>query len=235
MAILYANQDRFADAAVEARKLDPSFAAALEGMLALMRRQPREAVKRFEAIKTFEAGVQSASAGSQLMVYITALAQAGETAKALSRTEPIAAKFPEECETRVMLAALRDKAGDHSAARRIVEPIIAAARASEASRSEVRCGPMAAAAIADAQAAASILTRIAADESYLRYWTLEITGTSGNLWLSRSWFPYDRIANDHAVAAAKDAIARAVAKLRETAAAVLAGLMEPGSPAASAQ
>ena len=87
-------------------------------------------------------------------------------------------------------------------ASQMVAPILEAARSRDVGPSMLRCAAQAAAAATRPDDAAALLRRIAADERLLRFWALDITGTTGSQLLRRGMFPWTHIL---AAPAVKDA------------------------------
>lgn len=103
-------------------------------------------------------------------------------------------KFPDYCEGRAALAGLLADAGRRGEARQLAASIPA--------NSSLRCAATSAAALGDAAAAAAVLRRIASDEMELRKWLLLQFGLSGELALTERLYPWGKIADAPAVAAA---------------------------------
>ena len=111
-----------------------------------------------------------------------------------------------------------------AAARRLVDPVLS--DVSRAGPASIRCAALSAAAINDAQTAASLLTRIAGDERLLRSWAQEVTGTTGSKLLRRHMFPWTHVVDHPAVIQAQAALEAAYAGARQQIAAVL----DPATP-----
>jgi hypothetical protein len=161
-----------------------------------------------------------------MTVHITALQQAGQAERRLPKPRPWCAT-PDECAVQAMLAALRYDAGQRPAAQAMANRFVAAglAPAATSRRSAMRPdGGRCRRRCADGGRA---LTRIAANEEYLRYWALQIMeeartpgcGAGGFRSIAsrarrRSWKPNARCS--------------AHARERDAAATILAGLAEEG-------
>ena len=82
-----------------------------------------------------------------------------------------------------------------------------------------------AAAIGDAPGVAAVLDRIVSDERALRYWMLEVYGETGGMLLQGRRYPFIGIVDKPAVAAARQRVDAAYARLRAAGEAALAGLL----------
>jgi eukaryotic-like serine/threonine-protein kinase len=239
MAFVYANGDRFAEAEAELRHLDNNpfnIAASARAIIAMHRNQPAEAVRVFEGPARMDEGARRAfKVGTPMTPYISALRQAGDAPKAVAEAEALVTALPDDCEANAMLAALREESGDRRGAHALADRFVQAAMADDASLTAMRCGPFAAAALADAGSAGAMLTRIAESEERLRRWTLHTMGSSGDTWLRRAWYPFNRVADHPPVPDARTAIAKALLREREIASPILAGLLERSAEPASAR
>jgi hypothetical protein len=155
---------------------------------------------------------------------VSAMVDAGRQAQALDRLSTVAARVPNDCEVKAMLAALKYDTGQRRAAIELAGPLIVAAQTPKATLTDVRCGPMAAAAIGDVEAASAILRRIASEDIHLRHWTFQMGSFSSHEWLRADWFPYNRIGDAAPVMAAKQELARAFARVRDSVVVIFAGV-----------
>jgi TolB-like protein len=157
--------------------------------------------------------------------YVRALRTAGRRDEALQEASRMLEKFPASCEGRAIVAGLRLEHGQAGAAHRLADPILRAARDAAAAPPDLRCGAIAEAAMGDAPGLASVLDRITSDESALRYWTLEVFGETGRMMLQNGVYPFGGIVDKPPVAAARQRLDAAYARLRGVAQATLAGLL----------
>jgi tetratricopeptide (TPR) repeat protein len=159
-------------------------------------------------------------------VYIVAVRSAGRGDEAFREASQLAAKFPEFCEGRAVLAGLALEHGQAAAARRVAAPILRAARASLPLPPDVRCGALAAAAMKDAATLGAVFDRIAADEPLLRHWALLITGISGRMFLRGTFYPWAEMLQQKATGAGRQHLDAAYARERAVAQEKLAGLLD---------
>lgn len=238
MADVLANEDRFAEASAE---LTERFASApLNPMplakLARHRGKPDETVKLLEdAGRQYLERELSAGVVAPALLLTSSMADAGQHARALGLASAAAARAPNDCQMTVMLAALKYDTGQRPAALELTRPLLAAARAPKVSLPGVICGPMAAAAVGDVEAASAMIRRIASDDILLRYWTIQVGQFAGHEWLKRRWYPFNRIADAAPVLAAKQELAQAFSRVRNSVAAIFAGVDLAGSAKPSGQ
>jgi non-specific serine/threonine protein kinase len=159
-------------------------------------------------------------------VYIVAVRSAGRGDEAFREASQLAAKFPEFCEGRAVLAGLALEHGQAAAARRVAAPILRAARASLPLPPDVRCGALAAAAMKDAATLGAVFDRIAADEPLLRHWALLITGISGRMFLRGTFYPWAEMLQQKATGAGRQHLDAAYGRERAVAQEKLAGVLD---------
>jgi TolB-like protein len=183
-------------------------------------------VHRFDrAIPAMRTLPSTRTNGSMRLMYIRALRTAGRGDEALQEASRMIESVPTSCEGHAMVAGLRLEHGQAGAAHRLADPILRAARDAAAAPTDLRCAAVAAAAMGDAPGLASVLDRITSDESALRYWTLEVFGETGRMMLQNGVYPFGGIVDKPPVAAARQRLDAAYARLRGVAQATLAGLL----------
>jgi serine/threonine protein kinase/tetratricopeptide (TPR) repeat protein len=154
----------------------------------------------------------------------TALRLSDRTDEALSEATALAARFPRDCEAKVVLAALRLERREAAAAHRLADGPLSVANQRSPSASEIRCGLYAAAALQNGVQAAALLERVSTDEPTLRGFAAVVSGRSGAMWIDARTYPWMLIARQPAVAEARQRMDAAYAREREVARSVLAGL-----------
>jgi TolB-like protein len=155
---------------------------------------------------------------------VTALRGAGRVGEAMTEASALAARFPQECEAKVVLAALKFESRETAAAHKLADGPLAHAFAASPLASNIRCGLHAAAALQDGARAATLLDRIAGGEPMLRAFAPMVTGRSGTMWIDARVYPWSLIARQQVVADARERLDAAYAREREVARTVLAGL-----------
>ena len=150
------------------------------------------------------------------------LADRGE--EALAEASALASRFPQDCEAKVVLAALRLERHEAAAAHRLADGPLSAASLDAAAPDAVRCGLHAGAALQSPGQAAALLDRLSAHEPMLRAFASGAEGQSGSAWIDPRTYPWLLIARDPIVAEARQRLDAAYARERETARAVLKGL-----------
>lgn len=144
--------------------------------------------------------------------------------EALAEAAALAVRFPQECEAKVALAALRFEHHDAAAAHRLADGPLEAANLEAAAPDAVRCGLHAAAALQSPGQAAALLDRLSAHEPMLRAFASGTGGQPGSTWIDPRTYPWLLIARDPIVAEAQQRLDAAYARERDTARAVLKGL-----------
>ena len=155
---------------------------------------------------------------------VTAMRQAGRTDEALSEASALVARFPQDCDARVVLAALKFERRDATAAHKLADGALAAAQQVAPRPADVRCGLHAAAALQNPGLAAALLDRLSTNEPMLRAFATVVTGQSGLMWIDPRTYPWSLIARQPVVVEARQRLDAAYAREREMARAVLAGL-----------
>jgi tetratricopeptide (TPR) repeat protein len=145
--------------------------------------------------------------------YIYTLQMAGHRDEAHREAEKLVRDSP-TCEARAALAGIKQELGQAAAARQLAAPALQAATRADVGPNALRCAALSAAAIADVGTAAKMIRRIAADEKLLRFWALEIMGTTSGKLLRRSMFPWTHVASAPDVVDAKRALEAAYARVR---------------------
>jgi non-specific serine/threonine protein kinase len=157
-------------------------------------------------------------------LFVAALRLDGRTDDALAEATALQAKFPQDCEARALLAALRLERRDAAAAHRLADDHLAIAKSASALPSDVRCGLHAAAALQNGTDAAALLDRIVGSERMLRSFAEDVTGRSGTMWIDIRTYPWSLIARQPVVAEARERLEAAYARKRDEAKAALSGL-----------
>ncbi len=157
--------------------------------------------------------------------WIGALRLAAHADEALTVASTLATRFPQDCETKVVLAALKFERRDVAAAHRLADDLEAMANVGAPTWSALRCGLHAAAALHMPGQAAAILDRIAVSESQLRPFAELYLGQTGLMWIDPRTYPWSLIARDPLVAEARQRLDAAYEKEREVARDVLKGLL----------
>jgi TolB-like protein len=155
---------------------------------------------------------------------VAALRLANRADEALAEATAMTARFPQSCEARVMLAALRFERREVAAARRLADGPLAIANLPSASAGDVRCGLHAAAALQNGAHAAALIDRIAAQEPLLRGFAESVQGQSGTMWIDSRLYPWSLVARQPVVAEARERLDAAYTREREIARAALTGL-----------
>jgi TolB-like protein len=160
------------------------------------------------------------------LLYVRTLKTAGRSDDAFQEASRMIERIPLSCEGRAIVAGLRLEHGQAAAGRQLADPILRAARDAAAAPADLRCGAMAAAAMGDAPLLASMLDRIIKDEPALRYWTLEVYGETGRMLLQGRRYPFAAMVDKPPVVAARQRMDAAYERLRGTAEAALAGVLQ---------
>jgi non-specific serine/threonine protein kinase len=155
---------------------------------------------------------------------VAALRLAGRPDDALTEATTLAARFPRDCEAKVVLAALRLERRETAAAHKLADGSLALANVESPLPSDIRCGLHAAAALQNGPRAAALLDRVSASEPALRAFAQMVAGRSGTMWIDARVYPWSLIARQPVVAEARERLDAAYARERETARAVLSGL-----------
>jgi TolB-like protein len=156
--------------------------------------------------------------------WVRALRLAGRGDDAHAEATALVARFPRDCEGTAMLAALKNERREVVAAHKLADGTLAAAMRDSALPADLRCGLHAAAALQNGDAAAALLTRIAASESLLRAFAEVVMGWPGSTWIDARLYPWSLIARQASVAAARERLDAAYTREREIARAELKGL-----------
>ena len=160
------------------------------------------------------------------LLYVRALKTAGRSDDAFQEASRMIDRLPLSCEGRAIVAGLRVEHGQAAAGRQLADPILRAGRDPAAGPDDLRCGAVAAAALGDAPLLAVMLDRIIKNEPALRYWTLEVYGETGRMFLQGRGYPFAAIIDKPAVVAARQRMDAAYERLRGTAEAALAGVLQ---------
>jgi tetratricopeptide (TPR) repeat protein len=155
---------------------------------------------------------------------VAAFRLAGRNEDALTEATLLVTRFPQDCEARVMLAALQRERRDAASAHKLADGPLAIANLESPLPSDVRCGLHAAAALQNGAQAAALVDRVAASEPLLRAFASVVMGRSGAMWLEPKMYPWMKVAGDPAVVAARERLAAAYTREREVAKSVLAGM-----------
>jgi tetratricopeptide (TPR) repeat protein len=146
--------------------------------------------------------------------YIYTLQMAGHRDEAHREAEKLVRENP-TCEARAALAGVKQEIGQTAAARQLTAPALQASARADVGPNTLRCAALSAAAIADVAMASKLIRRIAADEKLLRFWALEIMGTTSGKLLRRSMFPWTHVAAAPDFMDAKRALDAAYARTRQ--------------------
>ena len=136
---------------------------------------------------------------------VGALRLGGRTDEALREASALVARFPQDCEGTMMLAALKNERREAAAAHKLADVALVAASRDAALPAEIRCGLHAAAAVQNGQAAAAMLNRVAGTETMLRAFAEVVMGRSGTMWIDPRTYPWSLIARQPAVVEARRA------------------------------
>jgi hypothetical protein len=177
-----------------------------------------------QAASAFAAIPNLKSAPSSWIGLVGALRLAGRADEALTEASALVARFPQHCEARVMLAALRNERHEAAAAHKLVDRALAAAGQDPALPADLRCGLHAAAALLNGDLAGGLLDRITRSEPSLRAFAEVVMGQSGTMWIDPRLYPWSLVARQPAVAAATERLAAAYSQQRDVARTALAGL-----------
>ena len=152
------------------------------------------------------------------------LRQADRSDEALAEASALTARFPQACEAKALLAALRFERRDVASARQLANAALAEASANPPASSAMRCGLHAAAALQSGGQAAALLDRLSVNERLLRGFAEYVQGQSGEAWIDPHMYPWSLIARDPIVVEARQRLEAAYQKQREIARDVLKGL-----------
>ncbi len=166
----------------------------------------------------------SADAPAAALAIARILQGAGRSDEAFELMRAVVDRAPGFCEGRAVLAGWLMDRGERIEARRMVDEIFTEADAPEAAAPLARCAATAAAALGDPVLTAGWLTRIAGREEALRWWGLEIAGTTGDVLARFQLYPWNKVAGTEPMKAAFAEIEKAYARLRAVAAEQLKGL-----------
>jgi TolB-like protein len=155
---------------------------------------------------------------------VVGLRLAGRAEEALAEASALASRFPQDCEAKVVLAALRLERREAAAAHRLADGPLAAASLEPATPEAVRCGLHAAAALQSPGRVAALLDRLSAHEPMLRAFAGDAEGQSGSMWIDPRTYPWSLIARDPIVAEARQRLDAAYGRERDVARAALKGL-----------
>src|SRR5262249_10355961 len=158
--------------------------------------------------------------------YVIALGPAGRLDDAYREAGQLTSAFPDDCQGKALWAGLSLEKRQPAAAHAIAARLIASALAPNVEPSQIRCAATAAAATRDGPALARILDRVAASESLLRLWALDVSGITGRTLLRGRLCPWTSIVDDPAVAPARQRLDEAYARERRIAEEKLAGLLD---------
>ena len=156
--------------------------------------------------------------------YVAALRMAGRAQDAMAEATLFMGRSPALCQPRALLAGLRHDRHADALARQLADPLLAAARDESASPWAMRCAVLTAAAMDDAAGTAALLDRIAGKPEWLYWWTLDADGDVSSSNLRGRWYPWSNVTEKPPVVAARQRMAGAYEKQRETARAALSGL-----------
>jgi TolB-like protein len=204
--------------AVTGTAIGPEFAARGRALRDLQSGRYAEAAAELSAMSNVRTAPQYWAA------LVSALRLSERKDEALAEASALATRFPQDCEAKALLAALRFERGDAAAARTLADGLLAAANVAPAPPVAVRCGLHAAAALHNFGGAAALLDRLSAAEPMLRAFATVVTGQSGLMWIDARGYPWSLIARDPVVAEARQRLDAAYMRERETARAVLKGL-----------
>jgi serine/threonine-protein kinase len=137
------------------------------------------------------------------VLYAAILQSAGRSAEARDAITTTTRRYPAHCEARAVEAAIRFDSGEVAGAKALAQKIEQEASAPDAVAPAPGCAAFAAAAVGNAEGVAGWLRRIAGREDALRWWAREIDGVTDNMWLTRGWYPFSKVAQAPAVAAAR--------------------------------
>jgi TolB-like protein len=156
--------------------------------------------------------------------YVVALRLSGRVDEAIMEAAQMTARFPQDCEARVLLAALRLERRKVPGAHKSSDAAITAGNREDAPSPVVRCALHAAAALQDGAQAAALMDRVAEREPILRAFAAPVMGQSGTMWIDARMYPWSLIARQPVVAEARARLDAAYARERDVARAALAGL-----------
>ena len=155
---------------------------------------------------------------------ITALRLSDRADDALREASALAAGFPQNCEAKVVLAALRFEYREAAAAHKLADGPLTSANLESPRPSDMRCALHAAAALQNGKQAAALLDRVSTSEPMLRAFAKVVTGQSGLMWIDPRTYPWSLIARQPIVAEARQRLDAAYAREREIARTALSGL-----------
>jgi TolB-like protein len=168
-----------------------------------------------KALQALEQGNLMREAPIFTLGYVTVLRMVNRRDDALREATRLAQAQPGYCEAKAVLAGLRVERGQLAQARQLVAPALKAGTATDVGPSALRCAVTSAAAMGDADGAAKLLDRIAADERLLRYWAFEVMGVTGSKTLRRNMFPWTAVHDQPVFVAARERLNRAYAATRQ--------------------
>ena len=163
-----------------------------------------------------------------MLQYADALRETGRAGDAYTVTLELVDGDKRDCEAKATLAALKAERQDAAGARKLVAPALQARTEADTGPVATRCAVLSAAAVGDAQGAASWLRRVADDERLFKDWSLDIQGTTGRRLLHASIYPLSRVASAPAVLDAVRALDRAYAAARQVSVELLTDVTPTG-------
>jgi hypothetical protein len=206
------------DAAARTGGLAAASAASLLALNDLHRERYAQAASALAALPT------ARSSPSRWAALLTAVRLDGRVDDALAEASALVARFPQNCEARVLLGALKFERRDAAAAHALADGALATAARESPLPSDVRCGLHAAAALQNGAQAAALLDRVSANESMLRAFAEIVMGQSGTMWIDARTYPWSLIARQPMVAEARERLDAVYARERDVARAALTGL-----------
>jgi TolB-like protein len=212
---------RYDEARAELTSIAHTGVAPVSGLVALT---DLHSGRYAQAVSGLAAMPSVRSATSFWSLLVAALRLANRWDEAMAEALLMNGRFPQDCDARVMLAALRFEYREPAIAHKLADPVLAAVNLESPVPSDVRCGLRAAAALGDGLGAAALLDRIARQESLLRPFAAVVAGQSGTMVLDPRIYPWSVVAPEPAVRAARQRLDEAYARERDVARTALAGL-----------
>jgi tetratricopeptide (TPR) repeat protein len=212
---------RYDEARAELKSIAHTGAVPVTGLVALTDLHSghyAEAVSGLAAMP----GIRSATSFWSLLV--AALRLANRWDEAMAEASLMNGRFPQDCDARVTLAALRFEYREPAVAHKLADPVRRTVNLESPAPPVVRCGLRAAAALGDGLGAAALLDRIAGQESLLRPFASVVAGQSGTMILDSRIYPWSVVAPEPAVRAARQRLEHAYTRERDVARRALAGM-----------
>jgi hypothetical protein len=177
-----------------------------------------------DAVAALRSDPEVRTVASKWLIYAVALRAADRSEEAIGELRRLSRDFPRFCDAPAVLGGLLLERNDPVGARRLTSPLLERGHSAQATPQEMRCALLGAAATRDVSAAATMVTRIASDERFIRRWGQGMTLWVARLLLTPHSYPWSKVASDPAMRVARQRLDDAYARERAVVGTVLAGL-----------